>query len=86
MQTRVTEVFAEEARSASPDELKSIARQKEFQIKKLVELTRIVPNLNQEMLATATQLAGELVLAETELNNARYKVQDIKANLARLIR
>ena len=70
----------------SPEQRKATARMKEFQIKKLVELTRIVPNLNQEMLATATQLAGELVLAETELNKARYKVQDIKANLARLIR
>ena len=84
MQTRVTPVWQEE--QMSPEQLKATARMKEFQIKKLVELTRIVPNLNQEMLATATQLAGELVLAETELNNARYKVQDIKANLARLIR
>lgn len=71
--------------AVSLPELKAMQLRKEFQIKKLVELTRIIPNLNLFMLEEAVKLSKELVEAESALQSAKYKVQDIKSNLARLV-
>ena len=79
-------VHPENLHRPSPEQLRSEANMKEFQIKKLVEFLRIVPTMNMDMLPAATQLVRELVEAEQELHQAKYKIADIKSNLARLIR
>ena len=61
----------------SPDQLKDVARSKEYRMKQLIRFAAMFPNITREQLTKASQLAHQ----ELELQSTKHELERNIRNL-----